>query len=146
MSNEDLEKSDATDHVEHSDTKDSNTVVISEFTEAEQKRIVQRIDRRLVTTLGVLYCASLMDRTNLGSAAIAGSVLSFAPDMQLTMSRMVVDLKLIGPRYNIITLIFFITYVLCQPPATVLLRKIGPRVFLSSITVFWGATMIVSST
>ena len=54
------------------------------------------------------------------------------------------DLKLIGPRYNIITLIFFITYVLCQPPATVLLRKIGPRVFLSAITIFWGATMIVS--
>jgi hypothetical protein len=41
-------------------------------------------------------------------------------------------------------LIFFIPYVLCQPPATVLLRKIGPRVFLASITIFWGATMIVS--
>jgi hypothetical protein len=146
MSNEDLEKSDGTDHVERTDTKDANTVLISEFTEVEQKRIVQRIDRRLVTTLGVLYCASLMDRTNLGSAAIAGSVLSFALDMPLTVSRMVVDLKLIGPRYNIITLIFFITYVLCQPPATVLLRKIGPRVFLSAITVFWGATMIVSGT
>ena len=57
---------------------------------------------------------------------------------------MSVDLKLIGPRYNIITLIFFIPYVLFQPPATVLLRKIGPRIFLSAITVFWGATMIVS--
>jgi hypothetical protein len=57
---------------------------------------------------------------------------------------MAVDLDLIGARYNIITLIFFIPYVLCQPPATVLLRKIGPRVFLASITVFWGATMIVS--
>lgn len=57
---------------------------------------------------------------------------------------MVVDLDLIGARYNIITLIFFIPYVLCQPPATVLLRKIGPRIFLASITVFWGATMIVS--
>jgi hypothetical protein len=54
------------------------------------------------------------------------------------------DLNLIGARYNIITLIFFIPYVLCQPPATVLLRKIGPRVFLASITIFWGATMIVS--
>lgn len=127
MSNDDLEKPNATDHVERTDTKDSNTVLINEFTEAEQKRITRRIDRRLVTTLGVLYCASLMDRTNLGSAAIAG---------------MAVDLKLIGARYNIITLIFFITYVLCQPPATVLLRKIGPRVFLPSITVFWGATMI----
>ena len=71
MSHEDLEKSDLNDHVEHVDTKD-NAILINEFSEAEQKRIIQRIDRRLVTTLGILYCASLMDRTNLGSAAIAG--------------------------------------------------------------------------
>jgi hypothetical protein len=56
---------------------------------------------------------------------------------------MTVDLKLIGARYNIITLIFFIPYVIFQPPATVVLRKVGPRVFLSAITLFWGATMIV---
>jgi MFS family permease len=53
-----------------------------------------------------------------------------------------VDLKLIGERYSIIVLIFFISYVLLQPPATVVLRKLGPRVFLPSITILWGATMI----
>lgn len=73
MSNEDLEKPGALDHVERTTTEDSNDARIHEFSEAEQKRIVRRIDRRLVTTLGLLYCASLMDRTNLGSAAIAGS-------------------------------------------------------------------------
>lgn len=54
------------------------------FSPEEQKRIVWRIDRRLVTTLGVLYCVSLMDRTNLGAANIAG------------MSK---ELVLIGERY-----------------------------------------------
>lgn len=43
-----------------------------EFTPAEQKKIIHRIDRRLVVTVGVLYCISLMDRTNLSAAAIAG--------------------------------------------------------------------------
>lgn len=42
------------------------------FTLAEQKSIIRRIDYRLVLTLGALYCVSLMDRTNLGFAAIAG--------------------------------------------------------------------------
>src|SRR4051794_39557526 len=51
-------------------------------------------------------------------------------------------LKLIGARYNIIVLIFFIPYVLFQPPATVILRKAGPRKFLSAITILWGACMI----
>jgi hypothetical protein len=45
-----------------------------EFTLKEQRKIVHRIDRRLVVTVGVLYCISLMDRTNLSSASIAGFV------------------------------------------------------------------------
>lgn len=53
------------------------------------------------------------------------------------------SLQLDGFKYNIISAIFFIPYVLFQPPATVLLRKIGPKYFLSAITIFWGATMIV---
>jgi hypothetical protein len=142
MMGDDLEKPGAVDIVERTKTEDSNDARIHEFSEAEQKAIVTRIDRRLVTTLGILYCASLMDRTNLGSAAIAGYRILFANRDRDT--DLVTDLDLIGPRYNIITLIFFIPYVLCQPPATVLLRKIGPRYFLSAITIFWGATMIVS--
>lgn len=42
------------------------------FTEKEQRRIVRRIDRRLVVTVGAMYCVSLMDRTNMSAANIAG--------------------------------------------------------------------------
>ena len=52
------------------------------------------------------------------------------------------DLDLIGYRYSTITLVFFITYVILQPPATVVLRKVGPRIFLPIITILWGMTMI----
>jgi hypothetical protein len=78
MMGDDLEKPGAVDVVERTKTDDSNDARIHEFSEAEQKAIVTRIDRRLVTTLGILYCASLMDRTNLGSAAIAGYRILFA--------------------------------------------------------------------
>lgn len=44
----------------------------SEYSPAEQRKIIHRIDRRLVVTVGVLYCISLMDRTNLSAASIAG--------------------------------------------------------------------------
>lgn len=40
------------------------------------------------------------------------------------------------------TLIFFVTYVLFQPPSTIIVRKLGPRIHLSLITLFWGATML----
>jgi hypothetical protein len=108
-------------------TEGANDARLHLFNEKQQKKIMHRIDRRLVVTLGFMYCVSLMDRTNLGLAAIAG---------------MGVDLVLIGYRYSTITLVFFVTYVLLQPPATVVLRKIGPRLFLPSITLLWGMTMV----
>lgn len=121
------------DQLERADTKESvnsdklNDARISAFTPEEQKKIIRRIDKRLVLTLGFLYCVSLMDRTNLGIAVVAG---------------MGVDLVLTGDRYSVIVLLFFITYVLLQPPATVVLRKVGPRLFLPTITLLWGVTMI----
>ena len=39
----------------------------------EQRAIIHRIDRRLVVTLGLIYCVSQIDRGNLGNASIAGS-------------------------------------------------------------------------
>jgi len=67
----DPEKSDAQE-LERTISDDSNDARIAEFTPAEQRKIIHRVDRRLVTTLGILYCCSLMDRTNLGAANIAG--------------------------------------------------------------------------
>ncbi len=113
--------------VETTDSDRVDNEHIAAFTPAEQTKIIRRIDRRLVLTLGFMYCVSLMDRTNTGIAAIAG---------------MAVDLDLISNRYSIIVLVFFITYVILQPPATVLLRKIGPRKFLPLITLLWGLTMM----
>ncbi|CAM1502709.1 Fc.00g074850.m01.CDS01 [Cosmosporella sp. VM-42] len=97
------------------------------FSPAEQRKIIRRIDRRLVVTVGALYCVSLMDRTNMSAANIAG---------------MSVELVLTGNRYNVANLVFFTTYVVFQPPSTVLIRKIGPRIHLAFITLLWGAVMI----
>lgn len=43
-----------------------------EFSYVEQRRIVHRIDRRLLVILGLMYCVSLIDRGNMPNAAIAG--------------------------------------------------------------------------
>ncbi|KAL9020374.1 MAG: hypothetical protein Q9185_002348 [Variospora sp. 1 TL-2023] len=45
-------------------------------------------------------------------------------------------------RYSVITLVFFITYVIAQPPTTILTRFFGPRIWLATITLAWGVTMI----
>jgi len=57
------------------------------FTPKEQKAIIRRIDRRLVVTLGCLYCISLLDRTNLGAASVAG----YAPLIHLTYFMLTIE-------------------------------------------------------
>ncbi|OQD88191.1 hypothetical protein PENANT_c004G08694 [Penicillium antarcticum] len=87
------------------------------FTPSEQRSIIHKIDRRLITGLGILFGVSLMDRTNLGNASIAG---------------MQQELKLnVGARYSIVLLIFFIPYVIVQFPSSIVVRKVGARKFLA---------------
>jgi sugar phosphate permease len=120
-------KVEALERINSDDSAVINEQRLNAFTPEEQKKILRKVDYRLIPVLGCMYCVSLMDRTNLGVAMVAG---------------MGVDLKLTGERYSLIVLLFFITYVALQPPATVVLRKVGPRIFLPSIVVIWGAVMI----
>lgn len=59
------------DDLESSTSRDDDPI-LSHFTEREQRSIVHKIDRRLIPICGVMYCISLLDRTNLGNANIAG--------------------------------------------------------------------------
>ena len=55
---------------------------------------------------------------------------------------MVDELQLGGNKYSIVTLIFFVTYIIFQPPSTIIVRRIGPRIHLGAITVLWGGVML----
>ena len=118
----------ATHEQSESDLSVDYNAAINAFTPEEQKKIMWRIDVRLVLTLGFMYCVSLMDRTNLGIVAVAG----MAYDLKTT----------VGARYSLITLVFFFTYVFLQPPATVILRKVGPKWFLPTTCLAWGIATI----
>lgn len=61
------------------------------FSPADQKRIMRQVDRRLVLTVGAMYCVSLMDRTNLSAAMIAG----MQEDLVLTIENRYVGFSLL---------------------------------------------------
>lgn len=77
MPTEEYNKVQTISHLEHGQQSDDEKKSLEEdpltyFTPAEQKKIIHRLDRRLVVVVGVMYCVSLMDRSNLSNAAIAG--------------------------------------------------------------------------
>lgn len=128
-----------------SDSDKANDALIASFTPAEQKRIIRRVDIRLLLTTSALYCISLVDRTSfkpshssLRSLTLTGGNIGVA-----LIGGMDYDLELyVGDRLNIVLLVFFTTYIVVQPLATILLRKIGPQALLPTIGLLWGVMII----
>lgn len=42
------------------------------LTEKEQRHTIRKIDLRVSVATGIMFCISIMDRSNLGAASIAG--------------------------------------------------------------------------
>ncbi len=85
-------------------------------------RTIQKAQVRLIPFLFVLYVVAMVDRINIGFAA-------------LTMNK---ELGITGQQYGIAAGIFFIGYFLFEVPSNLLLHKIGARVWIARILLSWG--------
>ncbi|KFY47551.1 hypothetical protein V496_10589 [Pseudogymnoascus sp. VKM F-4515 (FW-2607)] len=90
-----------------------------EYTLKEQRKIIHKVDRRLLLILGAIQAVSFLDRANMSNANIAG----MSADLDLNN----------GNRYAITLLVFFGPYILFQLPSTAATRKFGARNFMSAI-------------
>ncbi|KAL3440625.1 phthalate transporter [Aspergillus insuetus] len=97
------------------------------LTPKEQHNIIWRVDRRLIVMLGLLHTVALIDRGNIGTAAVAG---------------MKKELHLVGTQYSTIAVAFFPPYILLQIFGPLLVRRIGPIYYLSGVCFTWGAVML----
>lgn len=100
----------------------------AQYSAKELHGILRRIDLRVVPALGLMFGISLMDRSNISAAIIAG----MEKDLHLQ----------VGYRYSLIILCFFITYVIVQIPMTIVCRKLGPRYFLPGVCGLWGGLIV----
>ncbi|KAF7188316.1 MFS-type transporter cnsO [Pseudocercospora fuligena] len=106
----------------HEDTEFFET-----FPEDKKKKMLRKIDVRLVPVLALLYLAAHIDRANIGNAKIEG------------MNK---DLGLSGIQYNIALSIFFIPYILLEVPSNIILKKFKrPSTYLGILVVAWGIVM-----
>ncbi|EXJ61036.1 hypothetical protein A1O7_05189 [Cladophialophora yegresii CBS 114405] len=104
-------------HVEELDGDDSGVTI------KEGQRIIRRADWRLLPPLTLLYGLSFVDRSNLGFARIVG---------------MSTDLNLTGNKYNVILMLFFITYTIFEIPSNSILRRVSLRIYLAMLILGWG--------
>ncbi|ORY93357.1 major facilitator superfamily domain-containing protein [Syncephalastrum racemosum] len=104
---------------------DNSTIAtsISVVDPDQERRLVRRIDLHILPLFCVFYFADFLDRSNIGNASLAG---------------LQDDLKMTGPQLSTAISAFFITYILFQVPANILLKRFGAKKWLSFIMLAWG--------
>ncbi|GMK53576.1 hypothetical protein CspeluHIS016_0101620 [Cutaneotrichosporon spelunceum] len=95
------------------------------------KALVRKIDLRVIPILALMYCISLIDRTNLSMARAANNK---AMNKELGLY--------VGNRYSLATMIFFVPYIILEIPSQIGLRYFGPKIWLSLSCFLWGLVMM----
>lgn len=91
---------------------------------ALRKRVLRKIDLRLLPILGCLYTLALVDRSNVAVARISGM------DEDLGLNQ--------GDRASITLMVFFIGYIIFEIPSNAFIHKLGAANWLAFLAVAWG--------
>ncbi|RAK80017.1 MFS general substrate transporter [Aspergillus fijiensis CBS 313.89] len=112
---------------EHLHEIDDPDAGLSEAEKANiDRRLLRKLDLRLIPWLSLLYLASFLDRTNIGNAKLDGL------QQALNMS---------NAQYNASLTVFFVSYSVFEPLTNVLLKRTRPSLFIPTIIVLWGICM-----
>ena len=95
-----------------------------------ERKLMARIDFRIIPVLSILYLLAFLDRTNIANANIFG------------LSK---ELGLDGThqnKYNTALTIFFVPYILFEIPSNVLLKKLKPHIWLPACMFTFGLVTV----
>ncbi|KAJ2934601.1 hypothetical protein H1R20_g2485, partial [Candolleomyces eurysporus] len=94
-----------------------------DFNTPEDRKLVRKVDLRVSDHVRVGHAA----RSNIGNARIIG---------------LVDDLHISPPEYNTALALYFVSYVLFEIPANIILKRFNPQIWLPTLTLFWGSVTV----
>lgn len=96
---------------------------------AAEKKLLLKLDAFFVPIIMLVYLSCFLDRTNIGNVKVAG---------------MPQDIHASSQQFSTAVSIFYATYVAFEAPWAILMKKLTPRVLLTSLCVVWSVTTIAS--
>ncbi|KAF2636168.1 MFS nicotinic acid transporter-like protein Tna1 [Massarina eburnea CBS 473.64] len=104
-------------------TSSNDDLDILESTAVNEKRLLRKLDLRLLPAVSILYLLSFLDRSNVANARIEG---------------LTADLGMTGNQYLTGLTLYFIGYVLFEIPCNIILKRTTPKFWLPTLTIVWG--------
>lgn len=94
----------------------------------DEKKLLRKVDFRLIPWLSVLYLLSFLDRSAIGNARLYG---------------LEKELDMLGTnKFGIASAVFFFPYALFEVPSNILLKRLRPSVWFPLITMLVGICML----
>ncbi|KAK0501550.1 MFS general substrate transporter [Armillaria luteobubalina] len=98
-----------------------------DISDVDERKLLRKIDIVLVPWLSFLYALSFLDRTSIGKY----------------LYNLEADLHITDSQYLLALTVFFFSYALFEVPSNVLLKRLHPSLWLSSLMLLWGIVMTV---
>ncbi|GEM11802.1 MFS nicotinic acid transporter [Rhodotorula toruloides] len=122
------------------------------FTPLEEKKLYRKVVLRIMPILSLLYLLSFMDGGNIGIVVTRNLRRPLTPSRQsppgpssagnARLEGLEKDLKLTSQQYNTALSCFFVTYCLCEVPASLIMKRFRrPSRWLGLITTLWAVVM-----
>ncbi|KAL5322196.1 hypothetical protein ACEPPN_010166 [Leptodophora sp. 'Broadleaf-Isolate-01'] len=100
-----------------------------QYDAAATRRLLRKLDIRLLPFFALLYLLSFLDRTNIGNARLFGLVTDLGMDPK-------------SLQYNTALAVFFPTYIIAEIPSNMMMKRLTPSIWLSFIMIAWSAIVI----
>lgn len=126
-----LEKSSsATDGgASHVDVDEAALGGIETIDAKEERKLLMKLDLYFVPIIMLVYLTCFLDRTNIGNVKVAG---------------MPEDIGASPKEFSTAVSIFYATYVAFEPPWTIMMKWMTPRILLTSLCIIWSLCTIFS--
>ncbi|KAJ7281384.1 MFS general substrate transporter [Mycena rebaudengoi] len=92
----------------------------------DERKLIRKVDLRLIPWFSVLYLLSFLDRTSIGNAKLYN---------------LEGDLKITDNQYLVSLTVFFISYSIFEVPSNIFLKRLRPSIWFSLIMIMWGLMM-----
>ncbi|KAK9453095.1 allantoate permease [Dipodascopsis uninucleata] len=89
----------------------------------ERRKLVKKMDKKLLSLVALMYLLNYLDRSNLSQARLGG---------------LENDLHMTGRNFNLLTAIVFVGYNLMQLPSNMILVRVRPSIYLGVCMGIWG--------
>ncbi|CAK7203904.1 hypothetical protein SEUCBS139899_006654 [Sporothrix eucalyptigena] len=105
----------------------------SALTTDEEKKLMRRVDLRMMTLCSLIFLIKNLDAANISNARIMNAG---------TPRNIMTQLHLTSDEYSLLTVLYYIPYIVLEAPSNLLLKRARPSVWQARIIVSWGIAQL----